>query len=214
VIRRNCVLPDVEVDWIRQSQAGNSYAFSQLVEIYQTPVYNLCYRMLGDAYEAEDAAQEAFLRAYKSIDSYDPGRSFSTWLLSIAAHHCIDQIRRRRMTIVPFEALPYEEVPDPAPNPESSVTTHEEQRRVQALLGALNPTDRAAMIMLYWYDYSYEEISDALDLSVSAVKSRLHRARKELAQTLRDQMSQNHVVEGKTHGKSAKSSAIRSLVIL
>jgi RNA polymerase sigma-70 factor (ECF subfamily) len=198
---------DVESRWLLLAQRGDPEAFSQLIEAYQVPVYNLCHRMLGDGYEAEDAAQETFLRAYKSLRSYDTSRSFSTWLLSIAAHYCIDQIRRRRMAFVPFEALPYEEIADPSPNPEFELVANEEQRRVRALLDQLNPTDRAAVIMLYWYDFSYDEIAGALNLTVSAVKSRLHRARFDMAQYWLNQPGQNNSKERTRHGTNAQSPA-------
>src|SRR3972149_10513944 len=103
---------DIEIAWLEQSGNEDLEGFSRLVEKYQGAVYNLCYRMLGDHYEAEDAAQETFLRAYRSISRYDRERSFSTWLLSIAAHYCIDQIRRRRMSLVPLDGLPYKEFMD------------------------------------------------------------------------------------------------------
>ena len=186
-------MQDVESQWLTQALNGDVDAFSQLVDTYQTPVYNLCYRMLSDPYEAEDAAQETFLRAFRSVERYDRSRPFSTWLLSIAAHYCIDQIRRRRMKIVPIDLLPYEEVADPAPNPEAQYTQSEEQRRVQTLLQTLNPTDRAALVMLYWNELSYEEIAVALNLTVSAVKSRLHRTRRELAQTWVEQSTQANI---------------------
>jgi RNA polymerase sigma-70 factor (ECF subfamily) len=83
---------NIEPDVLNQVQLGNQEAFTQLVETYQRPVYNLCYRMLGSSEEAEDASQETFLRVYKNIKRYDHKRPFSTWLLSIA-HHCIDQLR-------------------------------------------------------------------------------------------------------------------------
>lgn len=172
----------VEADWLAQALAGDDYAFAQLVEQYQRPVYNLCYRMLNDPYEAEDAAQETFLRAYKALKRYDPQRSFITWLLSIASHHCIDRIRRRRMQLVSIESLPGEAIPDPAVTPEAALRIGEDQQQVQELLKTLNPTDRSAVILYYWYEYSYEEIAQELSLTVSAVKSRLHRARKALAE--------------------------------
>jgi RNA polymerase sigma-70 factor (ECF subfamily) len=194
---------DVEVQWLLRAQSGDADAFGQLVETYQSAVFNLCYRMLGDPYEAEDAAQETFLRAYRSMGSYDHGRPFSTWLLSIAAHYCIDQIRKRRMTILPIDALPYQEVKDPAPNPEAALAVTEDQRRVQALLASLNPTDRASVVMYYWYDFSYEDIAQALGLTTSAVKSRLHRARRELAQAWIDQPQPNAGTERKRHESPA-----------
>ncbi len=157
--------------------------------------------MLGNEGDAEDAAQETFLRAYKSMRNYDSSRPFATWLLSIAAHYCIDQIRKRRMAVVSMEDLPYPELTDGAPGPELTVSRREMQKRIHALLDTLNPTDRAAVVMYYWYDYSYEEIGQSLALTVSAVKSRLHRARLSLAQEWMDQAPQSALVERIQHGK-------------
>jgi RNA polymerase sigma-70 factor (ECF subfamily) len=171
-----------EASWIAQAQTGDAEAFTRLVEAYQTPVYNLCYRMLGDAGDAEDAAQETFLRAYLSIRRYDRGRPFPTWILSIAAHYCIDQIRKRRMAVVSMDESPALEPVDDAPGPETSLSRLEERRRMQTILEVLNPVDRALVVMYYWYDFSYEEIAKALELTLSAVKSRLHRARRSMAE--------------------------------
>jgi RNA polymerase sigma-70 factor (ECF subfamily) len=171
-----------ELTWVTGALKGDEEAFSHLVETYQSPVYNLCYRMLGDGVDAEDAAQETFLRAYKNIKRYDSQRSFSTWLLSIAAHYCIDQIRRRKYTTLSYDETPQLDPPDLHPGPEGSLVISEDQAHVKALLARLNPQDRAAIIMRYWYEFSYEEIGEALSMTVSAVKSRLHRARIELAQ--------------------------------
>ena len=178
---------NLEPGWIAQAQKGNSEAFSKLVEACQTPVYNLCYRMLNDPYEAEDAAQETFLRAFNNIRHYDESRPFSTWLLSIAAHYCIDQIRRRKMNLLSLDDAVYLEPPDTAPGPETALSTGEEQKRVRVLLEKLSPQDRAAVIMLYWYDLSYDEIAEALSMTASAVKSRLHRARQVMAQSWSEQ---------------------------
>ncbi len=170
-----------EAEWLNLVIKGDSQAFTQLVEAYQRPVYNLCYRMLGAPQDAEDAAQETFLRAYLNIRRYDPTRPFSTWLLSIAAHYCIDQVRKRR-PVVSIEELPVPDLPEPAPGLESLLTRKQEQERVQKLLKVLDPVDRAAVVMYYWYDYSYDEICQSLNLSMSAVKSRLHRARRLMAE--------------------------------
>jgi len=87
-------LEQSEDEWLALAQGGDADAFSHIVELYQRPVYNLCYRMLGNSQEAEDAAQEAFLRAFRAIKRYDPKRKFASWLLSIAANYCIDQHRK------------------------------------------------------------------------------------------------------------------------
>lgn len=175
-----------ESDWIRQARAGDQAAFGRLVVAYQTPVYNLAYRMLGNSTEAEDAAQEAFLRAYTHLRSYDPDRPFSSWLLSIASHYCIDRLRRRRITWLPLEdeiATPCQ-LASSSPNPEVVVSQHEQEQLIQGMLVTLAPIDRVALTLRYWYDCSYEEIAEMLNLTVSAVKSRLHRARRALAEKL------------------------------
>jgi RNA polymerase sigma-70 factor (ECF subfamily) len=163
---------------------GDQGAFAELVEAYQRPVYNLTYRMLGEAREAEDAAQEAFLRAYQHLDRYDPQRSFKTWLLSIASNYCIDRLRKRRLTWLSIdEPLP----PHPAlnsdvPSPETATLSGERSEAVQELLSDLAPDYRAAVVLRYWYDMPYAEIAATLDTTESAIKSRLFRARQMLAQ--------------------------------
>ncbi len=171
-----------EQTWVFQAQRGDDQAFTQLVETYQRPVYNLCYRMLGEPEAAEDAAQETFLRAFQHLGRYDPKRSFATWLLSIAAHYCIDRLRRRRFSTFSIDEedddSPAFEIPDTdAPNPERESVRREEKEKLHGLLDSLDPRDRAAIVMRYWHDASEVEIAEALGLTVSAVKSRLHRAR-------------------------------------
>jgi RNA polymerase sigma-70 factor (ECF subfamily) len=147
-----------ESEWLVRAIEGDDQAFTRVIEIYQKPVYNLCYRMLGNAGDAEDAAQETFLRAYKSLDRYDAKRSFATWLLSIASHYCIDQLRKRRFTSFSMddEDHAWLEPPDPGPNPEVSVGIIEKQEQVQKMLESLGPKDRSAVLMRYWYNYSYQ----------------------------------------------------------
>lgn len=188
-----------ELALVLQAQQGDDDAFARLVEQYQTPVYNLCYRMLGEAESAEDAAQESFLRVYRNLPRYDRQRPFATWLLSIAAHYCIDRLRRRRFTIISIDAerdddeRPMEFADVDAPNPEQESVRHEEQAALHQVLQQLDAKDRAAVILRYWYDFSEIEISQSLSLTVSAVKSRLHRARKEIARRLQANSAETRV---------------------
>jgi RNA polymerase sigma-70 factor (ECF subfamily) len=170
--------------WIIQAQHGDDEGFTHLVETYQKPVYNLCYRMLGEPEAAEDAAQETFLKAYQNLARYDCERPFATWLLSIAAHHCIDKLRRRKFTSfsIDEDEEGQVELPDrSAPDPETEAAKKQEREHLHGILQSLDPTDRAAIILRYWYDASEVEIAQTLRLTVPAVKSRLHRARRELA---------------------------------
>jgi len=176
---------NLEEEWLEKARQGDEDAFTILVETYQTPVYNLCYRMLGEGGSAEDAAQETFWRAWQNLNRYDPQRSFITWLLSIAAHFCIDQQRKRRISIFELDEFPDFDISNPQePTPEKVVTLNEEDTALHTLINQLSPQDRAAVILKYWNDCSEEEISQMLSLTVSAVKSRLHRARKQLAEML------------------------------
>jgi RNA polymerase sigma-70 factor (ECF subfamily) len=170
-----------ETAWIQRALAGDQEAFACLVEAYQTAVYNLAYRMLGNAAEAEDAAQETFLRAYTRLNTYDSGRKFSSWLLAIASHHCIDRLRRRRFALSLDELPPWRWLSGSS-RPEEVVIRGEERDEVRRLLAQLPPHYRAAVILRYWYDLSYQEIAEAMETTESAVKSTLYRARRMLAQ--------------------------------
>lgn len=170
-----------ELETIILAQRGDTAAFSQIVEQYQRPVYNLCYRMLGGSMDAEDAAQEVFIRAYKALDRYDTNRKFITWLLTIASNYCIDQHRKRKLDTVSVDSMEDYELRGNAEPIEIGMVKDEQAGSVQEMLKDLGEKDRAAVIYRYWYDYSYDEIAEALDLTVSAVKSRLHRSRKVLA---------------------------------
>ena len=173
---------DEEKDWIDRVYQGDDAAYTRLVEKYQQPVFNLCYRMLGTPMEAEDAAQETFIRAYTRFSTYDASRRFSSWLFSLASHYCIDQIRRRRFQVVSWDELPYEILlSDPSRQPEEIALDRENEKHVRALLNSLPPDYKAAVILRYWHGLPYEEIANMLGSTLSAVKSRLFRARKMMA---------------------------------
>lgn len=181
------------LQWVEAALQGDQDAFAELVYAHQNAVYNLCYRMLGERTEAEDAAQEAFLRAYMNLSRYDSARSFKTWVLSIASNHCIDRLRRRRLSFLSLEE-PHPltlSLSSDEPEPEAATLIDERSQAVQALINDLSAEYRAAVVLRYWYDYSYIEIADILDTTESAVKSRLFRARQALAEKLNNPKLQN-----------------------
>ncbi len=171
---------------------GDQDVFAVLVERYKDAVQNLAYRMLGNVTEAEDVTQEAFVRAYTQLATYKPTHKFSTWLLSIASHLAIDQLRRRRFLALPLEDVPFLEwIVDVSTGPEQSALQGEQQDEIQRYLQRLPSKYRAVIVLRYWHDFSYEEIAAALHLTPALVKARLHRARELLART----MQQNKVNE-------------------
>jgi RNA polymerase sigma-70 factor (ECF subfamily) len=171
--------------WLEQARQGDKAAFGKIIEAYQTPVFNLAYRMLSNAGEAEEAAQEAFIRAYTRLDSYNPAHKFSTWLLSITSNYCIDLLRKRRAILLSIDEplAPHPSLmSEKSKGPESKLMQSEQQTLVQSLLQELAPDYRQAVVLRYWYEMSYEEIAETMDTTVSAIKSRLFRARKQLAE--------------------------------
>jgi len=169
---------DQELLWLEQARRGDQAAFSHLVGAYQRPVYNLCYRMLSNAPEAEDAAQETFLRMYTKLHTYQPERKLSSWVLSIASHYCIDRLRRRRGQWLSLDEEPVAAtLASPNRGPEDLALRAESRDEVQRLVDMLPAAYRVPLILRYWYDLSYAEIADVMGLTVQAVKSRLHRAR-------------------------------------
>ena len=166
--------------------ADDQEAFAVLVERYKDAVQNLAYRMLSNATEAEDVTQETFVRAFTQLATYKPAHKFSTWLLSIASHLAIDQLRRRRFLALPLEDVPFLEwIVDAGTSPEQSAVEGEQQDEIQTYLQRLPSKYRAVIVLRYWYDFSYEEISAALKLTPALVKARLHRARELLARYMK-----------------------------
>ncbi|MDQ6694326.1 MAG: sigma-70 family RNA polymerase sigma factor [Chloroflexota bacterium] len=159
---------------------GNQLAFADLVSRYQTAVYNMAYRMLGDPTEAEDAAQEVFVRAWNQLHSFQLDRRFSTWLLSIASHLCIDLLRRRKPSAPLDDVALY--VRSEEPEPDEIALQGEQRDLVKRLLDTLPEKYRSVTVLRYFNDMSYDEIAQATGLTESAVKTQLHRARKMLAE--------------------------------
>ncbi len=179
------LLSDVEL--VERVLSGTQDAFAILVERYKDAVQNLAYRMLSNITEAEDVTQEVFVRAYTQLATYKPAHKFSTWLLSIASHLAIDQLRRRRFLALPLEDVPFLEwITDLGAGPEQSALAGEQQDEIQAYLQRLHSKYRAVIVLRYWYDLSYEEIATALNLTPALVKARLHRARELLARYMKE----------------------------
>jgi RNA polymerase sigma-70 factor (ECF subfamily) len=168
---------------IDAAKSGDQEAFRQIVERYQGAVYNLAYRMLGDPEEAEDAAQEIFVRLYRQLGRYDPERKFSTWTLAIATNYCIDQLRRRRMQFVPLEnIIPWARARDAGP--EGEALSRESRDEVQRLLKKLPEKYRAPLVLRYWEDLSCAEIAEILGVPEGTIKTQIHRARKQLGKMM------------------------------
>ncbi|MDP4086115.1 MAG: RNA polymerase sigma factor SigW [Bacillota bacterium] len=176
---------------IRQVQKGNVNAFGEVVEIYKNKVYLLCYRMLGNSHEAEDIAQEAFIRAFVNIKSYKQEFKFSTWLFRIATNLCIDRLRKKKpdfyldAEVEGTEGLTmYSQVPSNTQLPENELESLELQDTVQKGILNLPEKYRTVIILKYIEDLSLNEISEILDMPLGTVKTRIHRGREALRKQL------------------------------
>ena len=165
----------------QRAAQGDREAFGELVRSHQVGVYNTAYRMLGERRDAEDAAQEAFLRAYRSIRSLDPSRPPGPWLRRITVNVCLNRLEGREALLLDPEA-PLAAA-DPSPEAQSIAKEHTGQIR-QALAG-LPPRYRAAIELRHFQELSYAEMAEALERPLSDVKSDLFRARKLLAERLK-----------------------------
>jgi RNA polymerase sigma-70 factor (ECF subfamily) len=167
----------------RLAQAGDQAAFATLVQRYSGAIFNQAYRMLNDIPEAEDAVQEVFLRAFRNLASFDPERRLVTWLLTIGSNYCIDRLRRRRNSWLTLDDIAFW-LPSGDPGPERLALLDERRAAVQRALQRLSATYRGVTVLRYWHDLSYFEIAEALNLTEATVKTRLHRARKLIAEAL------------------------------
>jgi len=171
---------------------GDQNAFSEIVELYKDKVYQLCYRMLGNSHEAEDIAQEAFIRAYVNIDRYNTNRKFSTWLYRIATNLCIDRIRKKKpdyyldAEIAGTDGLTmYSQVAAEGVEPVDEVAGMELQNEIQREISNLPDKYRSVIVLKYIEELSLNEISEILDLPLGTVKTRIHRGREALRKRLR-----------------------------
>ncbi|MGA9348705.1 MAG: sigma-70 family RNA polymerase sigma factor [Anaerolineae bacterium] len=180
----------VLIDAARQGDVGS---FNQLVLSYQSMAYNVAYRILGDRDAAADAAQDAFLSAFKAIGKFRGG-SFKAWLLRIVTNACYDQLRlKQRRPVASLDALlvvepaPIRFLTDPGESPEEYALRQELSRVIQVGIGTLPPDQRVALILSDVQGLSYQEIAEATGVSLGTVKSRLSRARGKLRDCLLEQ---------------------------
>ena len=165
---------------VEQVRAGNDAAFEALMKRYKRPVLNFVYRMLSDAGDAEDVAQETFIRAYRRIANYRSQQNFSTWLFAIARNAAIDRLRyRQRHPTEPLDAMP-----EPAAV-SSEVENRETGTQIAAAIAALPEDQRAALVLAEYHNLSHAEIAGIMRCSEKAVESRLYRARQAMRVRLR-----------------------------
>ena len=180
---------------IQRFKEGDTSAFGEIVLTYQDRIYNLCRHMLGNPADAEDAAQEAFLKAYQALPKFEPDASLYTWLYRIATNTCID-FKRKPVFESLFadsgegEILVHDLASD-RPSPERLYQSKQIDQALQGCLEKLSAKLRAIIVLKEVEELSYEEIAETLDISMGTVKSRIARAREELQDCMKIVREQN-----------------------
>ncbi len=187
-------------DAIRRCLAGERDAFGELVERWQDRIYGAIYRIVWDAETARDLAQETFLRAYTKLESFQGGAAFGTWLYSIALNQARSELRRRSaaknkpplsldsMRGQGGEAREMDPADNAAPSPVDTIATREHCELLRAEIERLDPLYREVLVMREFQNLSYEEVAEAVGVPVGTVRSRLHRARRDLRDRLKDRV--------------------------
>ncbi len=183
-------MPATDVELVRGALDGVESAFRDIVLRYQRPVYGLIVRMVRDPSRAEELAQDSFVKAFRALHTYDRQRKFSAWLLTIAHHVAIDELRKGSLDTEPLEQTTdagerTREFPDTrAATPAALAERAQLATVLQTAIGRLRPEYREVVTLRYERELDYDEIVEITGLPMGTVKSSLHRARKELAEHL------------------------------
>lgn len=182
-----------DAELVASAVRGSQDAFRELVKRFERPIYSLVLRMVQDPATAEDLAQEVFVKAFRALSSYDSQWKFSSWLFKIAHNTTIDHLRRGALETVPLEAGEDEEgrgglaavlADESVEDPRAAAERRDLARSLERAIGQLRPDYREAVLMFYVHGASYQEICEVTGQPLGTVKTNLHRARKELAQTM------------------------------
>jgi RNA polymerase sigma-70 factor (ECF subfamily) len=172
---------------VELAQEGSRAAFASLIDRHKAAVFGMALRVIGNREDAEEAAQDTFIRAFRALDNFRRDAKFSTWLYRIAMNVCLTKARQSRLDVTSIDESMEEEddsaplqIADRAEDPEQVVERTDFQERVRSLIASLPPKYSAVLTMYHMHDLSYEEISEALDLPIGTVKAHLFRARNAL----------------------------------
>lgn len=169
---------------IDRVKAGDKEAFRGLVDSYKDMVYTVCLRMLNSQADAEEAAQDVFVKAYRSLGSYQAKAKFSTWLYRITYNNCISMIRKKIKMIDLVDEVPEGEVNEGEMDGLESLSAEERKMYLNMAIDSLGETDAVVVTLFYYDELSLEEIAGITGLSSSNIRIKLHRSRKKMYQVI------------------------------
>ncbi|MDR1642015.1 MAG: sigma-70 family RNA polymerase sigma factor [Clostridiales bacterium] len=171
-----------DYDLIKSCLQGNQNDFAEIVSRYKNLVYSVILRMVNDKEEANDLAQDVFLKIYKNLDKYYPEGRFSTWTIKITSNHVIDYMRKKRQSLIPIEEVEHEL--GTTESPEDAFILKERREQLQSVVSGLPDMYRIPIMLFHEQGLSYQEISDITNEPLSKVKNRIFRGRKILKESL------------------------------
>lgn len=178
---------------INAARKGDQKAYEALLEKYRNLVYHVMIKMVGNPQEAEDLTQEAFIKAFNALDSFNEEFAFSTWLMKIATNNCIDFLRKRKLRVFSIdEPIQYKdeelhyEIPDQELTADRKMLAEEKSKFIDKAIQSLPPRYRHVILLRHKEEKSYEEIAEILNLPLGTVKARIFRAREMLNKKMRD----------------------------
>lgn len=173
---------------IERVKAGDREAFGPLVDVHKDMIYTVCLRMLNSEADAEEAAQDVFVKAFRSIGSFQAKAKFSTWLYRIAYNHCISEIRKKVKMIDLVDELPEGEVDEGEINGLESISAGERSKYLRMAVDSLAETDAVVVTLFYYDELSLEEIAEVTGLSSSNIRIKLHRSRKKMYKVISENL--------------------------
>lgn len=186
-------IPDIEL--IQRALRGDQSGYREILQRYRAPLYHLLYRMVHDKMETEDLVQEAFIKAFAALATFNDEFAFSTWLYKIAINNCIDHLRKKRLRTFsldkPIDFNDGEvkrELPDSTYQPDSTLLSKEKNKLIEEAIENLPEKYRISIVLRHNEEKSYEEISQMLQIPLGTVKARIFRAREMLKKELKNKI--------------------------
>lgn len=176
---------DEDLKWIKEVLAGNKQVFSHIINKYKNPLYATILRMTKNPDNAQDLVQEAFIKVYNQLGKFEQKGSFSNWLYRVAINHCMDEFRKKSYTTKKVE-LDETKVVN-SNHPEVIFLKKEKSRQLEKLIATLPEDERMIILLRYVNELGYKEISEMMDLPLTNVRNKLHRAKKKMREQVKNE---------------------------
>lgn len=171
-----------EIQWVQEVLSGNKQAYSHIINKYKNQLYATILGMTRNPHDAQDLVQEAFIKVYYQLGKYDNRGSFASWIYRVAINHCMDEFRKKRHIEV---RMTEESMEKNLEHPEVIFLKKEKNKQLELLMDTLPEDERMIILLRYVNELSYEEISELVDVPVSTVRNKLHRAKKKMRNTIK-----------------------------